>query len=84
MGYNLLAVIDNYQTALWEQLEKNIYTKPCTLVADFMLEKSACKEPEFYDFLPVYDEIVDEEGKYIITYLDCGFCEACYLYEIVN
>lgn len=31
----------------------------------------------------MYDEIVMEDGDYIITYTDCGMCEQVMLYEKV-
>lgn len=81
-GYNLIAVIDNFQEELWSQLELEIGTNKCGQVAAWIKDKAG-RDPEFMEDLPVYDEIVMEDGDYIITYTDCGMCEQVMLYEKV-
>lgn len=80
--FKLLAVIDNLQEELWSQLELEVGTNTCSQVAAWMRDKVGHDEDgEVCDELPVFDEVVAEDGDYIITYHDLGMCESVYLYK---
>ena len=82
-GYNLIAVIDNFQEEWWSELESVIKEQDVNDVAKWINDRAG-RDPEFMEDLPVCDEIVAENNDYIITYTDCGMCEQVMLYEKVN
>lgn len=81
-GYNLIAVIDNFQEEWWSELESVMKTQDVNDVAKWINDRAG-RDPEFMEDLPVYDEIVMEDVDYIIMYTDCGMCEQVMLYEKV-
>lgn len=81
-GYNLIAVIDNFQEEWWSELESVMKTQDVNDVAKWINDRAG-RDPEFMEDLPVYDEIVAENNDYVITYTDCGMCEQVMLYEKV-
>lgn len=81
-GYNLIAVIDNFQEEWWSELESVIKTQDVNDVAKWINDRAG-RDPEFMEDLPVYDEIVAENNDYVVTYTDCGMCEQVMLYEKV-
>ena len=82
-GYNLIAVIDNFQEEWWSELESVMKTQDVNDVAKWINDRAG-RDPEFMEDLPVYDEIVAENNDYVITYTDCGMCEQVMLYEKVD
>ena len=81
-GYNLIAVIDNFQEEWWSELESVMKEQDVDDVAKWINDRAG-RDPEFMEDLPVYDEIVAENNDYVITYTDCGMCEQVMLYEKV-
>lgn len=82
-GYNLIAVIDNFQEEWWSELESVMKTQDVNDVAKWINDRAG-RDPEFMEDLPVYDEIVAENNDYVITYTDCGMCGQVMLYEKVD
>lgn len=82
-GYNLIAVIDNFQEEWWSELESVMKTQDVNDVAKWINDRAG-RDPEFMEDLPVYDEIVAENNDYVVTYTDCGMCEQIHLYEKVD
>ena len=80
--YRLLAVIDNTQGELWEQLELHVCVNTCAQVAAWMMQQTGNNgDGDEFDELPVYDEVINGDGDYIIVYHDLGMCESVYLYR---
>lgn len=80
--FKLLAVIDEFQENLWAALELELGLNQCGQVAEWMMQQTGHNEDgDEFDELPVYDEIVDEDGDYLIAYHDLGMCQSVYLYR---
>lgn len=80
--FQLLAVISDTQEELWEQLELELGMNKCGQVAEWMMQQTGhVEDGDEFDELPVYDEIIDEDGDFVIAYLYCGFGESVYLYR---
>lgn len=79
--YKKISVIDNYQEDLWKEVE-TIGANGVKLLL-FLLTNRTNGSEELLSQIPIYDEVIFDDGKYVITYTD-GLCEALSLYETIK